>query len=157
MPNNYVTTQFTTSEPVLKKGTEIFQVDLSGLIVESLFKEMAVSCIGNQEVSSIAEACENHIKEQQEAGVPLVVDSEPVLVPENRWFTGEYYIKVHLKNEPRLHYYIMNPMPVWMEKWTVEEGKSVKKRVRRLPLTFSNAGSYLEYIFDAEGCASCGY
>ena len=157
MPNNYITTQFTTSEPILKKGTEIYQVDLSGLIVGSLFKEMAVSYIRNREVLSIAEACENHIKEQQEAGVPLVVDSEPVLVPENRWFTGEYYIRVYLNNEPRLHYYIMNPIPVWMDKWTVEGGKRVKKRVRRLLHTFLNASNYLEYIYDAEGCASCGY
>lgn len=157
MPNNYITTQFTTNEPILKKGTEIFQVDLSGLIVGSLFKEMAVPCIRNREVLSIAEACEDHIKEQQEAGVPLVIDSEPVLVQENRWFTGEYYVKVHLKNEPRLHYYIMNPVPVWTEKWTVENGKRVKKNVRILPHTFRNAGSYLEYIFDVEGCASCGY
>ena len=51
MPN-YITTQFTTSEPILKKGTEIFQVDLSGLIIGSLFKEMAVPCIGNLEVTT---------------------------------------------------------------------------------------------------------
>ena len=37
---NYVTTQYTTSEPFFKKGDEFFQVDLSGLITGSVFKQL---------------------------------------------------------------------------------------------------------------------
>lgn len=154
----YITTKFTTSEPFLKKGIEIFQVDLSGLIVSCLYDQMTQDHIEKYEVASIAEACEEHIRDQQFEGVPLVVDSDPVLIPENRWFTNEYYIKVHLKNEPRLSYYIMNPIPIWKEMWARdEEGHSVRKNVRTLPLTFKSAMKYIDYIEDCNACASMGY
>lgn len=156
---NYIVTKYTTNEPVLKKGTEIFTVDLSGLIVGSLFKEMAVDVIEHLEVLHIAEACKEHIREAQENGVPLVVDSEPILIQSNRWFSNEYYIKVHLKNETRLSYYIMNPIPVYRDKWAYDDNgmRYYQKSVKTLPLVFKSHGSYIDYVRDAEACASCGY
>lgn len=155
----YIVTDYTTNEPVIKKGTEIFTVDLSGLIVGSLFKEMAVDVIEHLEVLHIAEACEEHIREAQEKGIPLVVDSEPILIQNNRWFSNEYYIKVHLKDEPRLFFYIMNPIPVYRDKWEHDDNgmRTHQKTVRTLPLTFKSHGSYMDYLWDADLCASCGY
>lgn len=154
----YIVTDYTTNEPVLKKGTEIYVVDLSGLIVGSLFKEMAVDAIEKTEVLLIADACAEHVREAQENGVPLVVDSEPILIQSNRWFSNEYYIKVHLKDEPRLSYYIMNPIPLYREKWVYNNGeRAFQKAVKILPLVFKSHGSYIDYVRDAESCASCGY
>ena len=157
-PMNYIVTKYTTNEPVLKKGTEIYVIDLSGLIVGSLFKEMAVDTIEKNEVLHISEACAEHIREAQGNGVPLVVDSEPILIQHNRWFSNEYYVKVHLKDEPRLSYYIMNPIPVYRDKWVYDDnGKGTQKTVKTLPLVFKSHSSYIGYVWDAEACASCGY
>ena len=157
---NYVTTQYTTSEPFFKKGDEFFQVDLSGLITGSIFKQLTDPNPDerNYEVCNINKACEEHIREQQRKGVPLVVESEPVLIPWNGWFKNEYYILVHLKDEPTVRYYILNPIPVWEKAWvTKEDGGEELREVRTLPLTFLSHGHYLEYIMDAESCAMCGY
>ena len=158
---NYVTTQYTTSEPFFKKGDEFFQVDLSGLITGSIFKQLTDPNPDerNYEVCNINKACEEHIREQQEKGVPLVVDSDPILIPHNGWFDNEYYIKVHLKNEPRLHFYIMNSTPVMNTVWEWDLEKGVKRahEERFPPLAFKGHGEYLEYIWDAESCAEFGY
>ena len=154
----YVTTEYSTSEPVLKPGTEIFVVDLSGLIFNGCFKQLTTNGGWYPEVGAILKACEEHIKERQEAGVPLVVESEPVLIPWTGWFRNEYYIRVHLKDEPAVRYYILNPIPRWEKKWvTTEDGGEELRDVRTFPLTFKSCGHYLEYIRDAEACASCGY
>ena len=159
MTGKYVTTQFSTSEPFFKPGDEFFQVDLSGLITESVFKQLTDPAERNHEVFSINEACEEHIREQQRDGVPLVVDSEPILIPHNRWFNNEYYIRVHLKNEPRLHFYILNSTPVMntVWEWNLEKGIKQAHEERFPPLAFKGHGDYLEYIWDAESCAEYGY
>ena len=158
MAQKYEVTQFSTSEPFIKLGKEIFQVDLSGLIFKGCFKELTTSGGCYPEVEAINRACEEHIRERQEAGVPLVVESEPVLIPWNRWFKNEYYILVHLKDEPTVRYYILNPIPVWEKAWvTKEDGGEELREVRTLPLTFLRYGHYMEYIMDAESCAMCGY
>ena len=156
---NHVTTQYTTSEPFFKKGDEFFQVDLSGLITGSIFKQLTDPDGRNHEVCSINEACEEHIREQQEEGVPLVVDSDPILIPHNRWFDNEYYIKVHLKNEPRLHFYIMNSTPVMntVWEWDMEKGVKQAHEERFPPLSFKRHGDYLEYLWDCESSAEFGY
>lgn len=147
---NYIVTQFTTSEPFFKKGDEFFQVDLSGLITGSIFKQLTDPDERNYEVCAINEACGEHIREQQEEGVPLVVDSDPIMIPHNGWFDNEYYIKVHLKNEPRLHFYIMNSTPVMNTGW--EWGGVKKVHERFPPLTFKGHADYLGYLFDCESC-----
>ncbi len=158
MTGKYITTQFSTSEPFLKPGTEIFLVDLSGLIFKGCFKELTTNGGWYPEVGAIMDACEEHIRERQDAGVPLVVESEPVLIPWNGWFKNEYYILVHLKDEPTVRYYILNPIPVKAKRWvTKEDGGEELRDVRTLPLTFSSHGRYMEYIMDAESCAMCGY
>ena len=158
MAQKYDTAQFSTSEPFIKPGKEIFQVDLSGLIFKGCFKELTTSGGWYPEVGAIMKACEEHVRDRQEAGVPLVVESEPVLIPWNGWFKNEYYILVHLKDEPTVRYYILNPIPVKEKKWvTKEDGGEELRDVRTLPLTFSSHGRYLEYIMDAESCAMCGY
>lgn len=158
MEQKYEVTQFSTSEPFIKPGQEIFQVDLSGLIFKGCFKELTTNGGCYPEVHAIMSACEEHIRERQEAGVPLVVESEPVLIPWNGWFNNEYYILVHLKDEPTVRYYILNPIPVKEKRWvTKEDGGEELREVRILPLTFRGHGRYLEYLWDAESCAMCGY
>ena len=78
---------------------------------------------------------------------------------DNGWFDNEYYIKVHLKNEPRLHFYIMNSTPVMNTVWEWDLEKGVKRahEKRYPPLAFKGHGEYLEYIWDAESCAEFGY
>ena len=158
---NHVITQFTTSEPFFKKGDEFFQVDLSGLITGSIFKQLTDPNPDgrNYEVCAINEACEENIREQQEKGVPLVVDSEPILVPHNGLFHNEYYIKVHLKNEPRIHFYIMNSTLVMNTMWRWDLKKGVKRAYeeRRPPLAFKRHGDYLEYLWECESCSEFGY
>lgn len=158
MTQNYKVTQFSTSEPVLKPGKEIFLVDLSGLLFKGCFKQVTTGVGWKPEVSAIMEECEEHIRERQHAGVPLVVESEPVLIPWNAGFKNEYYILVHLKDEPTVRYYILNPIPRWQKRWvTKEDGGEELRDVRTLPLTFSSHGRYMEYIMDVESCAMCGY
>ena len=158
MAQKYEVTQFSTSEPFIMLGKEIFQVDLSGLIFMGCFKELTTGGGCYPEVDAINHACEEHIRERQRAGVPLVVESEPVLIPWNRWFKNEYYILVHLKDEPTVRYYILNPIPIWEKRWvTKEDGGEELREVRTLPLTFLRHGHYMEYIMDAESCAMCGY
>lgn len=158
MEQKYEVTQFSTSEPFLKPGKEIFQVDLSGLIFKGCFKQLTTNGGSYPEVCAINEACEEHIRERQDAGVPLVVESEPVLIPWNGWFKNEYYILVHLKDEPTVRYYILNPIPVKAKRWvTKEDGGEELREVRILPLSFSSHGRYMEYIMDAESCAMRDY
>lgn len=158
MAQKYVTTQFSTSEPFLKPGTEIFSVDLSGLLFKGCFKQVTTGVGWKPEVSAIIEECEEHIRERQGAGVPLVVESEPVLVPWNSGFKNEYYILVHLKDEPTVRYYILNPIPMWKQKWvTKEDGGEELRNVRILPLTFRSHTRYMEYLWDCETCAEFRY
>ena len=89
---NYVTTQYTTSEPFFKKGDEFFQVDLSGLITGSIFKQLTDPNPDerNYEVCNINKACEEHIREQKEKGDTLEGDSEHILIPDHGWLEKEY-------------------------------------------------------------------
>lgn len=157
--SSHITSQFSTSEPFFKIGDEIFQVDLSGMIVGSIFKELTDLKERRHEIFNIREACEEHIREKQAAGVPLVVDSEPILIEYNGWFKYEYYLKVHLKDEPRVSFYIMNPIPREYEEWYWDLNSGVKRArdVRQPALTFKSHGRYMEYICDCEACASMGY
>lgn len=150
--------QFSTSEVTLKKGDEIFVIDLSGLIVKALYNEMTGRHIQNSEVYHIARACEEHIKEQQESGVPLVVDSGPVFIQENRYFDDEYYVKVHLKNEPRLSYYILNPSVTERTRWIWKGGVKHLESIKAFSgLTFRDHSDYMEELMDIEMCRACGY
>lgn len=156
---NYITTQFSTSEPFFKKGDEFYSVDLSGLITGIFFKQLTNPDERKHKVCSINEACKEHIRKQQEEGVPLVVDSEPILIPHNGWFDNEYYIKVHLKNEPRLHFYILNSTPVMntVWRWDMENGIKKAYEERFPPLSFKGHGDYLEYIWDCESYSEFEY
>ena len=157
MAQKYVVTQFSTSEPFLKPGTEIFSVDLSGLIFKGCFEQLTNPNY-YPECYSILEACHEHIKERQEAGIPLVVESEPEKLHTNGWFDGEYYILVHLKDEPTVRYYILNPVPSMGKAYVpTEDGGEELRNVRTLPLTFKNHMRYMDCIWDIEACRVCGY
>ena len=159
MEQNYVVTGHTTNRPVFKLGLEIYPVDLSGLIFNGCFKELTRSGGCAPEVEAINKACIDHIREKLELGVPLVVESMPVLIPWNGWFTNEYYVMVHLKDEPAVRYYILNEIPRWEDRWVINEdgNEEFKKSVMTLPHTFRTHASYLEYLFEADNSAHYSY
>ena len=153
MERNYVVTGHTTDRPVFKQGLEIYPVDLSGLIFNGCFKQLTTQ--GNRgipEVEAINRACKDHVRERLELGVPLVVESMPVLIPWNGGFTDEYYVMVHLKDEPSVRYYIMNEIPHWEDRWVIDNDGNTefKKNVMTLPHTFRTHESYLEYLFEVD-------
>lgn len=120
--------RFTTPIRLFNIGEAIFPIDFS---MFHLIEEEDP----NREFSIFElDEKKDEVKEKLEKGIPLVVLSAPYQIEKFGWFENEYYIKVMIAD--------------------TEEVFSIANSRTNV---FKNVFKYLEYVYDCEACASCGY